>query len=260
MKLSDIVVNAPKTELLYFKDSYLKEFQAKVLRAVKEQGRSWYLILDQSAFHPKGGGQPSDTGKLLFLVGSAQVKKAIFESGVVVHYIKLDTDNPPEVGAPVRGIVDWEPRYKYMRRHTAAHLFDHCINQATGRTYRTMGSWLGEPKPYVDYAGEPPSVEVITQAQGLANTYVEEALSVNIDFLDKSKIHSVSDAPNIERLPENDVYRVVRINGFESIPCGGTHVKATSEIGGIKTLGVEAVNGGFRVYFDVEDGPSSKNP
>src|SRR5579875_2688610 len=207
MKLSDIVVNTPKTELLYFRDSYLKEFQAKVLRAVREQGRSWYLILEQSAFHPKGGGQPSDTGKLLFPAGSAQVKKDIF---------------------------------------------DHCINQTAGRVYRTMGSWLGDPKPYVDYAGEPPSGEVIAQAQGLANTYIKEALSVSIDFLDKSKIHSVSDAPNIERLPENDVYRVVRINGFESIPCGGTHVKATSEIGGIKTLGVEAVSGGFRVYFDVE--------
>ncbi|MEM3711543.1 MAG: alanyl-tRNA editing protein [Thermoprotei archaeon] len=253
MKLSDIVAGTPKTTLLYFNDSYLKEFEGKVLKCVKEQGKSWYIILDQSAFHPKGGGQPTDTGKLIYANGTAQVKKAILESAVVVHYVKLDTDTPPAVGERVKGVVDWETRYKYMRRHTAAHLFDHCVNKATGRMYRTMGSWLGEPKPYVEYAGEPPTEKALAEAELLANNYVKQGLGVAVDFVDRSKLQNLSDAPNIERLPENDVYRVVRINGFESIPCGGTHVKTTSEIKHIKTLGVEPISGGFRVYFDVKE-------
>lgn len=250
--LKEIVGGLPNTRLLYFHDSYRNTFDAEVLRAVKEQGRSWYIVLDQTCFHPKGGGQPTDTGRLRFIGGSAQVKKAMFEGAVVVHYVKLEGDTPPKVGDRVSGSVDWPQRYIYMRRHTSAHLFDHCINQASGKTYRTLGSWLGGPKPYVDYGGEQPSLATIELAETLANNYIGDALDVTIEFVDKQALKDYGDAPNIWRLPENDTYRVVRIDGFEKIPCGGTHVRKTSEIRRLKVLGTDLANGGFRVYFDVD--------
>lgn len=254
MKLEELVGDLAKTRLLYFYDSYLREFEAQVLKSVREQGKSWYVVFDQTAFHPKGGGQPTDTGRILYEYGSAQVRKAILESGVVVHYVKLEGDRPPQVGDRVRGFIDWGQRYMYMRRHTAAHLFDHCVNEAAQTSFRTRGSWLGAPTPYVDYGGDPPSSEVLSEAERLANWYIAQNLEVKIEFADKTTVQGFTEAPNIWRLPESEVYRVVRIDGFERIPCGGTHVRATGEVGGFRVLGVERLEGGFRVAFDVVGG------
>ncbi len=250
MQLTELIRGIPPTERLYFRDSYSTSFNAKLVAAAKEQGKSYYVVLDRTLFHPKGGGQPTDTGSIRAGGFSAIVKKVMDVQGVVVHYVKLENGTEMQMGETVNGSIDWEPRYKYMKRHTSAHMFDHCINAATGRIYRTLSSWLGEPLAYVDYSGSPPTEKELSLAEELANNYVDRGFEVNISFVRKEDLVELSGAPNIERLPESDTYRVVQINGFESIPCGGTHLKNTKEIGRFRIHSQTHIDGGFRVKFD----------
>ncbi len=146
--------------------------------------------------------------------------------------------------------IDWESRYLYMKRHTAAHLLDHCLAEATGAKTVTLGSWLGDPA-YLDYAGSMPLESQIRAAERLENEYIQEGLPVSFSVVPASDAVRL-DAPNEERLPKSaKELRLVRVGDFEWIPCGGTHVNSTKEIGGFRIKGVNPIEGGYRIYFDV---------
>jgi len=89
------------THLLYTENSYIKEFDAEVI-----------------AFYPEGGGQPSDTGVLRFEKHELKVKMVKKRGKDVFHY--LNGDIP--AGMKIYGMIDWEPRFDNMRRHSGEHL------------------------------------------------------------------------------------------------------------------------------------------
>ena len=103
----------PDTKLLYTDNSQLREFDAKVLRTGPR-----FVVLDQTAFYPEGGGQPTDTGKLIVDGKEIKVLKVMKRNGEIYHY--LDADLPE--GAEVHGVIDWEQRRQYMRLHSGEHL------------------------------------------------------------------------------------------------------------------------------------------
>ena len=86
------------TKKLYYEDVYKKEFTAKVLEC-RESKKGYEIILNQTAFYPEGGGQPSDTG----ILGGINVKEVHEKDGELVHY----TDGPLEVGMDVIGKINW---------------------------------------------------------------------------------------------------------------------------------------------------------
>ena len=104
------------TELLYQLDSYLREFTATVTAVDDEQAA---ITLDQTAFYPGGGGQPSDAGRLSAGEVTWQVKRAKKKGPDVWHFVEGDL---PAVGTTVTGALDWERRYQLMRTHTALHV------------------------------------------------------------------------------------------------------------------------------------------
>src|SRR5579872_1392065 len=114
-----------ETELLYLTDSYLREFDAKVLRA--EDGA---VVLDRTAFYPRGGGQMSDRGVLRALGNEYPVVAVEKRGAQVFHTIQ---DESPIAGLKVHGVVDWEHRYNMMRTHTALHVL-------SGVIYREFGA------------------------------------------------------------------------------------------------------------------------
>ncbi|MGC8601159.1 MAG: hypothetical protein ACP5GO_02765 [Thermoprotei archaeon] len=248
--LEEIVRGIPPTELAYLRDSYQRECNCEVIQT-KKDGSNLYVVASSTIFHPKSGGQPGDVGIISGEGGELEVKKTMgiwTEQGYyVIHYGK---------GSLERGMakfqIDWKSRYLYMKRHTAAHLLDHCLAEATGTKTVTLGSWLGDPA-YIDYAGTMPSADQLSLAEELENKYISEALPVSFLIIAASDAKLLG-APNEERLPRSaKELRVVRIGDFESIPCGGTHVKSTKEIGGFSIKGVSTVEGGFRIYFDVSN-------
>jgi Ser-tRNA(Ala) deacylase AlaX len=256
LDLKKVVEGLSKTDLIYWRDSYIREFESEVLRVVPDK-RNAYLVTKATTFHGKTGGQPSDIGTISTASGTIfVVKKVMLLNEVVVHYgslVKGELDQI-QAGSKVRGEINWTERYSAMRKHTAGHLLDHCLEIAMGRPSKTVDSWLGEPC-YVTYAGKTPDGRAVNEAVELEVDAIRNGLPVKVDFVSYQKMLEIAkDAPNIARIPESDLMRIVTIEGCKPIPCGGTHVRNTKEIGEFELQRVERTVDGesFRVYFTVK--------
>ena len=133
---------------LYMTDSYLKEFEA-VVESVKDDK---FVILDQTAFYPQGGGQPHDTGVMQLNDDDYPVIFAGKFEGKISH----EVSKPGlKVGDKVTGKIDWERRYRHMRMHTAAHIIDAVLFNESGAL--CTGNQLGLEKSRIDF-----SLDVLT--------------------------------------------------------------------------------------------------
>ncbi len=250
LNLSELADGVARTDLLYLKQTYLATAQSNVLKLVPEKRTHAYLMLDKTIFHPKGGGQPSDRGRMTSTGFQSEIKKAIHHQGVVIHWVKI-LQGTPALG-PITCELDWGYRYLIMQRHTAAHLLDHCLAAATSAHVETTDSWLDEPC-YVGYRGSTPDSSTLHRAQALADKLITADAPVKIDFLDPDQAKQLlQDAPNFERLPDLQEIRTVTIEGCDPIPCGGTHLANIQEIGRMSILRAEQMpDSTFRVHFDV---------
>ena len=194
-----------ETKKLFNDDPYLTSFTAKV---VKVDGD--IVELDQTAFFPEGGGQVGDTG----ILGGMRVVDTQKDDGVIRHILEA----PPGfgVGDEVEGEIDWGRRYHIMKLHSAAHIMEHFLWQRIG-TIDRVGSRVDEKKDRADYVyeGRLPA-EGLIEAQGDTNAFLAEG-------------HEITIRPD----PENPDIRIWRCGPVE-MPCGGTHVRNTSEIGAVK--------------------------
>ncbi len=215
------------TELLYLKDSYLRNFEARVLKA--EEGR---VVLSATAFYPEGGGQPTDTGTLIYEGTHYPVVKVRRKGGEVVHYCE---GAELEKGNMVRGEIDWQRRYTFMRYHTALHilakvLFDEFEAVVTGNQ-------IGLEKSRMDFDAAKFDRSLLPEIEAKTNKVIARGLGVKIYTLPREEAFTRVDPrkTRIDLIPKSirDI-RLVEIEGFDIDACGGTHVANTREIGGIK--------------------------
>jgi Ser-tRNA(Ala) deacylase AlaX len=107
---------------------------------------------------------------------------------------------------------------------------------------------------FQEYIGEY-SGDLKERIEEVANEVVMSNKPVFAEYVNAHELSKrVFGAPNLARLPRLDVYRIVVIEGINAIPCGGTHVKNTSEVGRIKIESIEQVGNGFKVSYRVLDG------
>jgi alanyl-tRNA synthetase len=250
LNLKEIASGVKRTELTYLREMDKGRDEAQIIKIVPEKGTHVYLVLDRTIFHPKGGGQPSDRGTIRSDNFELYVKKALYYQGVVVHWAKVISGET--LIGPVTCEIDWPFRQLVMRRHTAAHLIDHCLALETSRRVETTDSWLDEPC-YVGYAGNAPDDDTLRRVETHANRMVSLGREVRIDFLAAEQGRALLQAaPNFERLPELDEIRTVTISGCAPIPCGGTHVADIAQIGRISIIRAEPMpNLTFRLHFSV---------
>ena len=207
-------------EGLYLRDCYLKEFDA-IIENVKDEK---YIILDKTAFYPVSGGQPHDTGNI---VCNDQEYNIVFVGkfdGKISH--EIDKEGLKE-GDKVRCIINWNRRYKLMRMHTAAHILDSVIHNESGAMF--TGNQLGEDKSRLDFNLEKFDREKMKSYIEKANEEINKNKDVKITFMPKDEAEKLSmlldwDYGDMKEL------RVIEIEGIDKQPCGGTHVKNTSEI------------------------------
>ncbi|MEM0475874.1 MAG: alanyl-tRNA editing protein [Candidatus Norongarragalinales archaeon] len=130
------------TELLYLNDSYLRECEAQI---EKVEGKR--VFVNRTVFYPQGGGQPSDTGKIVRASDGAEFKvdKVLKEQGEAAHYV--DREGLVE-GDSVKMILNWERRYKIMRMHTAAHILGAVVFE---RGVQITGNQLGDALTRFDF-------------------------------------------------------------------------------------------------------------
>lgn len=248
--VSTVAAGLPRTIPVYWKDSYQMNLNSGIIRSVHDEKRYWYLVLDETIFHPKGGGQPSDRGILEGQGFRFEVKKSMLaRNAVVVHWGKAVEGTPAE--GPVRTTIDWDWRFLMMRRHTTAHLLDHCLAQAIGSGVEAWDSWLGDPC-YVAYKGKSPFKEQLVRAEELENQIISKGALVRSEEVDEGHAKRLLGDLRSSLLPAGmERVRLVTIEGCKPIACGGTHLRNVSEARGVRLGRVESLDEGFRVHFDV---------
>jgi len=171
-------IEAQQTRLLYYEDAYLKEFDARVL-SVKKLNSQYGLVLDQTAFYPAGGGQPTDTGIIKGRGGEAKVTEVYMNKRVVVH-IASEIVGKISEGEQIKGIIDWMRRYQLMRNHTLAHLMAEAVRRVTGLTMAIVGSGLDVEKVRLDLAHEGSLGPLLPEIEKVANDMIRENRQVEI--------------------------------------------------------------------------------
>ena len=227
-------------ELLYLKDSYLKEFEARITK-VTEEG----VFLDRTAFFPRSGGLEGDRGILKTPVGEYEVVGARKVGDDVLHL--LETTEGLEEGMEVRGVLDWENRYRQMRLHTASHIVSAIFYDRYGAM--VSGGHITAEKSKEMYNVEKLTPEMIEEVFSRANEVVKRDLPVKIYWLRREEALKI---PGIVKLadrmpPEVDVWRIVEIPGVDIQADGGPHVGRTGEIGEIVFLKRENKGRGKKV-------------
>jgi len=212
------------TEEIFRADAYAQTCEALV-SAVTDGG----IVLDRTVFYPSGGGQPGDTGVLVAAGGTrVAILDTVKEKGTGVH-LHVPADGAPtlQVGDTVSAEIDWERRYKHMRIHSCLHLL--CAVIEGGVT----GGSIGAEKGRLDFDLPDTALDKVHVAAEL-NRLIEENHPVGAKWISDEEL-----AANPELVRTMSVkppggqgrVRVLDIEGVDLQPCGGTHVKATGEIG-----------------------------
>ncbi len=234
-------------DALYMKDSYLKEFDAEIVDA---NGK--YIVLDRTAFFPRGGGVEWDTGKIIRKSDNKEFN-VIFTGkfkGEISH--EVDSEGLKK-GDKVYCTIDWDRRYKLMRYHTGTHVLCGVFSQ--DYDLLVTGNQLTTEKGRVDLNMEEMDIDLIKKAFEKANEIIKKDLPVTM--YTKTMEEAKKD-PSLFKLAIGFPYdikelRIVDIKGFDAQADGGCHVKSLKEIG--KLVFQDAVNKGKenrRVYFTVE--------
>ena len=236
------------TEILCYGDSYLKEFDARVIDSTPRG-----VVLDRTAFYPGGGGQPSDSGVLKAGNQEFEITKLSRADGKLVHEIG---GGPPEIGVDVHGVIDWDRRYYLMRTHTALHI----LCGVVWRDYRAQvtGGNMQPGSARMDFELEQMSAEFAREVEEAVNEEVRAARRIEIDVLPREKAFEIPDLirTKINLLPPGIMeIRTVDIVGLDLQADGGTHVRNTSEVGRIRVVGHESkgrINKRLRIEVDRE--------
>ena len=225
------------TEKLFYEDSYIKEFQARVL-SCRERNGGYQAVLTRTAFFPEGGGQSADTGFLYTKEGEEiRVTDVHEKDGVVYHHIS----QPVQEGTEVRGKLDFQERFSKMQQHTGEHILSGLVNRHFG--YRNVGFHLGTQEVTMDYNGVL-TEEDLRQIEYEANEAVAENIPVKILYPSKEELKNIIYRSKIEI--EGQI-RIVQIPGYDSCACCAPHVKETGSVGLIKIVGAVHYKGGMRV-------------
>jgi alanyl-tRNA synthetase len=231
------------TERLHLTDSLLLKFDARVLGVSTHQGaRS--LILDRTAFYPEAGGQLGDRGVIVRDEGTQVAIRdvQVDETGVVHHLVEGDASVPE--GTLVRGTVNEAHRRDSMSQHTAQHMLSRAFFDAAG--LETVSARLGSETSTIDLRSPTLDREVVAKVEQRVNEAVLEDRPVRVLFPTPSELAQLqlSKAPTVDR----DI-RVIEIDGFDAMPCGGTHCQRTGQVGPIVVTGQERYKGLTRVTF-----------
>lgn len=220
------------TKKLYYQDSYLEDFKAKVL-SCSSCKEGYALELDQTAFYPEGGGQPADTG----LLNDVPVQHVFIKEGTIYHVIS----KPIAVGDEVQGKVHFKKRWDYMQQHSGEHIISGIVNKVYG--YNNVGFYLSEEYMTADFDGEL-TKEQILEIEQRANEAVFNNVAIKDVIYDEETIKDKSYRSKIQLLGE---VRLVTVEGYDVCACCGTHLRRAGEIGLIKILSAERHRGGMRL-------------
>ncbi|AKB75289.1 Ser-tRNA(Ala) deacylase [Methanosarcina lacustris Z-7289] len=244
------------TEALYFLDCYLREFEATVEKVTDDK----YVVLDRTAFYPESGGQPNDTGKLVRDGDGAEFEVVYVGkfNGDISHEIAQAVENAAsnlKVGDRVKGVIDWDRRYKHMRMHTATHVIANVIEKEAGA--QITGNQLGLDQSRVDFSLEAFDRDKFAEYEKIANEVIAQNHPVNFYLVSRKEAEEkLSRLTTLAKGFSEEIkeVRLVEIEGVTIEACGGSHLKNTGEIKGIKIEKLQNKGkSNRRMYFTLLD-------
>ncbi|MCR9068933.1 MAG: alanyl-tRNA editing protein [Rhodobacteraceae bacterium] len=215
------------TTPLFLEDPYRTSAPGTVTGLTEEGG----LILDATIFYARGGGQPGDSGALVWEGGRIEIATAVKGEDGAIVLLPAEPQTLPPVGAAVDQRLDWARRHGHMRMHTALHLLSVVL------PYPVTGGAVGADKGRLDFA-MPDPLDDKAVVEGQLNALVTRDLPVTEDWItdadlaaDPGLVKTMSVAPPTGA----GRVRLIRIGAGKTQvdlqPCGGTHVARTGEIG-----------------------------
>ncbi len=232
--MTEIKINYPATEKLYFENAYLKEFSARVIGREIRDGQE-LVILDRTAFYPESGGQPHDLG----ILNGVKVIRVEEQDGVIFHFLDGEL-----VKDEVQGQIDWPRRFDHMQQHTGQHILSEAFYQLVRG--ETLSFHLGQEESSVEIGLESIKDETLFQIERLANEIVFSDLEIKTYFLPEEKIQEI---PLRKPPKKTGLIRIVEVNGFDYSACGGTHCERSGQVGLIKIIRQEKIRGHIRFSF-----------
>jgi alanyl-tRNA synthetase len=228
------------TRKLYLDHSYDTRFEAEVVSAFHSDDGTTRVVLDRTLFYPESGGQLPDSGT----IGGAPVCDVQEdESDAVIHTIRA-TAAP---AGTVAGAVDWAPRFDHMQQHTGQHVLSRAFIETGG--LHTVSFHMGADSCTIDLEGGGFDDAAVRRAEDLANRVIEENRPIDIRTM---PVEALDAAELRRKLPQGvSEARIVTVRDFDVIPCCGTHVRTTGELGLVKVVKSEKVRASHRVHFKV---------
>ena len=220
---------------LFYKNQYLKEFEAKVIE-VKEVESRYHIILDRTAFFPGGGGQQCDLGEI-----SGKEVLDVYEKNKEIYHV---VSEEIKVGSIVLCKIDWDRREDGMHQHLGQHVLSGCFFKLFNAN--TVSIHLGKEISTVDIIGQLDE-EKVRKAENLANEVIRKGLEVNFLVPSEEELETMNlrrDLPNTE-----DDIRVVKIGDLDINACCGVHPSKTSDLRMIKIKKFEKNKGNTRIEF-----------
>ena len=223
---------------------------ATVLEVVEEKKRTG-IVLDRSPFYAEMGGQVGDTGTLTIGDQTWQITDTQKAGDAFLHFVK--GDGTPEQGAAAQLTVDAAHRAAIQRHHTVTHLFHWALHQVTSPDASQKGSYVGPDKLTFDFNSQALTAQQVTDIEMLANERILENTTVSWAEVPHSEVTKRDDIMQFFGDKYGDAVRVVQIggesgalNGYSMELCGGTHTRATGEIGLFRITAESAIAAGVR--------------
>ncbi|GAA0315253.1 serine-tRNA(Ala) deacylase AlaX [Bacillus carboniphilus] len=220
---------------IYYENPYLKAFEANVLKQEQDDTGREYVVLDQTAFYPTGGGQPHDTGTL----NGIQVIDVEEIEGEIRHFLEAPISKETVVGE-----IDWQRRFDHMQQHAGQHILSAAFEELFD--IHTVSFHLGSETLTIDLDTHELTEDVALQAETLANQIILENRPIETKWVTKEGAKSY---PLRKELSVDDNIRLVIIPNFDYNGCGGTHPDSTGQVMGIKIVGWEVQRKKIRLRF-----------
>jgi misacylated tRNA(Ala) deacylase len=220
------------TEEIFRDDAYAQSCTANVLEA-DERG----VILDRTVFYSEGGGQPGDTGTITTADGSSVRVVGTYKDrdGRGILHVLAEGENPLTAGTEVTAEIDWDRRYKHMRMHSCLHLLCSLVDGGV------TGGSISVEKSRLDFDLKDVTLDKEDLTAGL-NRLVEENHCLSASWINDEEMEAQQDlvrTMSVKPPTGTGKVRLMHVEGIDLQPCGGTHVKASGEIGQVRVSKIE---------------------
>jgi alanyl-tRNA synthetase len=229
--------NNMENKKLFYQNSYIQTFTSKIIKQEKDENGLWYIVLEETAFYPTGGGQPFDTGT----INNIHVLNVEEIGGDIRHYLET-----PVIDTKVKleGQINWERRFDHMQQHAGQHILSAAFEELLN--YKTVSFHLGEEVLTIDLDIEELTENEADIVEKRANQIILENRPIQTKWVSQAEL---SQYPLRKQPKVMENIRLVIIPEFDYNGCGGTHPSSTGQVGAIKILDWEKQRKKIRVRF-----------